>query len=196
MTGSAEKMKTVLVNVDGVWRQFKVDAQKGVDIPLVVNSEDAFEKVRRLREEAARPLDMTIHIKGEGSRVLPISEKVNEIKARFNSMSDLKPSLTADFSGVRAGINDVEADMKSKMDSFEAFSQSTAMQMWSSRQASLGSLTIVDDMMRMFERSAYSKNSGGGHSISVENINIQGGGDPSVAARNVRAELLKLNERL
>jgi TP901 family phage tail tape measure protein len=161
----------------------RLDELKAAPSVEVKGVETAISRLKKLGDalDGIGKKGVTIPIKGEGSRVLPISEKIEEIKTMFGSLENTRPQVTADFSSVTAGLQ----DFSSRMEAFSRFSQLPMVQGYMSRQAAHGSMTLSEDLKRLFEQTT-------GRSISVGEININGSSNPAEMARILRAELLKL----
>lgn len=135
--------------------------------------------------------DVVIPIKGEGSAILPISEKINDIKTMFGSISEVRPSVTADFSAVTAGINTAKAEMD-----FLSFSKNPFVVSEVSRRLPSGgnSFDIARELFRNFNQGA--GGGGGGVTRMDVTVNINGSKSPHETALETRDELLRLNERV
>jgi TP901 family phage tail tape measure protein len=161
----------------------RLDDLKAAPSVEVKGVETAISRLKKLGDamDGIGRTGVTIPIKGEGSRVLPISEKINEIKTMFGSLENINPRVTADFSSVTAAAQDIS----SRMESFSRFAQLPMVQGYMSRQAASGSMTLSEDLKRLFEQTS-------GARISVGEININGSSNPAEMARVLRGELLKL----
>jgi len=153
--------------------------------------EEALSGVKSLKAElAGLSAPVVIPIKGQGSAVLPISEKIRDIKTMFGSISEIRPTVTADFSPVTAGI-------QQSVD-FLAFLNSGIVQQSISQERlySLRSpLEIGSNLFRQFAPGASGNGSGGSTRMDVT-VNINGSKSPHETALETRDELLRLNERV
>lgn len=157
--------------------------------------EDALAGVKSLKAElTGLTAPVVIPIKGQGSAVLPISEKINDIKTMFGSISQVRPTVTADFSAVTAGISNVQNSLDTP--DLLSFLDSQVVKSEISRQLATSGLSSFEIGKQLFTQTVSGARSGGGVTRMDVTVNINGSKSPHETAMETRDELLRLNERV
>ncbi len=163
-------------------------------IVKVSGIEDALSGVKSLKAElAGLSAPVIIPIKGQGSAVLPISEKINDIKTMFGSISAIRPAVTADFSAVTAGISNVQNSLASP--DLLSFLDNQVVKSEISRQLPTSGLSPFEIGKQLFGQTVSGSRGGGTTRMDVT-VNINGSKSPHETALETRDELLRLNERV